>query len=678
MNSIPKIIPSLLDYITSTLHHKFLNLTQLQQIHAQILTNGYIHSTPLLTNFVSSCYRSHKPQYAVLFLQNLPKPGSLLWDSMIRVSLESDNCQDFVRFFNGLRCNHVIPSKSTLSLILRSCAGHCATQLGELFHCHIVKMGFVFDLVLQTGLLDFYAKVGNLGSAKLVFVEMPERDVVACNAMISALGKHGFVEEARNLFDGMLERDSCSWNSMISCYCKLGDIDSARLIFDGNPVKDVISWNAMIDGYCKSGQLMNAERLFFRMGSAKNFVTWNTMISGYVQYREFRRAIYAFQQMQAERVKPTEITMVGLLSACAHLGALDMGVWFHAYIRRKNLKIDVVLGNALIDMYCKCGSIEAAFDVFHDLPVKNVFCWNSIIVGLGMHGYAKEAIDVFMSMEKEGIKPDGVTFVGLLCGCSHSGLISVGRSYFSQMHAIYGVKPGIEHYGCMIDLLGRAGLLEEALNLILTMPIKPNSVVWGSLLRACQIHKDTKLTEHVTQNLMKLDPCDGGNYVFLSNIYASLKRWDDVDMCRKLMIERGVRKTPGCSSIEVDNIIHEFVAGDSSHPQFPQINVFLDKIAKELRGHGHEPDTASVLHDIEDEEKESAIIYHSERIAVAFGLMNTPPGKTIRVVKNLRTCSDCHTAMKHISELFKREIIVRDRNRFHHFRNGICSCKDYW
>ncbi|KAM7527591.1 hypothetical protein LguiB_031001 [Lonicera macranthoides] len=465
---------------------------------------------------------------------------------------------------------------------------------------------------------------------------------------------------------------------MITCYCKLGNIDSAQLMFDQNPVKDVVSWNAMMDGYCKSGQLMSAEELFTRMGAAKNFVTWNTMIAGYVHCREFGRALNVFQQMQAERVKPTEVTMVSLLSACAHLGALDMGGWIHAYIKRNRYKIDVVLGNALIDMYCKCGSIEAALDVFHGLHVKNIFCWNSIIVGLGMHGYGKEAIDMFISMVKEGIKPDGVTFVGLLCACSHSGMITTGRRYFSQMHNIYGIEPGIEHYGCMVDLLGRSGHLEEALELIGTMRMKPNSMVWGSLLRACQMHKDTKVGEQVTERLLDLDPCDGGNYVFLSNLYASLNRWKDVDTCRKLMVETGVTKTPGCSSIEVDNIVHEFVAGDTSHPQFSQINAFLDEISKELREHGYESDRGAVLHDIEDEEKENAVRHHSERIAIAFGLMSTPPGKTIRVVKNLRSCSDCHSVIKLISKIFTREIIVRDKNRFHHFRDGFCSCNDYW
>ncbi|XP_042494586.1 pentatricopeptide repeat-containing protein At1g08070, chloroplastic-like [Macadamia integrifolia] len=619
-----------------------------------------------------------KLDYAVRFLQHLPKPNLPLWNSMIELSLGSGFVQECIGLYNSMVREDIFPDNKTFTVVLRACTAIASASVGEGFHCQILKMGFEFDLFLQTGLLDFYAKVGDLSSAKRLFVEMPDRDVVAHNVMIAALGKHGYVNDARNLFDDMPDRNSSSWNSMISCYCKLGDILSARLIFDRNPVKDVVSWNAMIDGYCKLDDLTKARELFDRMGSGKNSVTWNTMISACVQNGEFGKAISTFHQMQEQNVKPTEVTMVSLLSACAHLGALDIGKWIHAYIRRQNLRTDVVLGNALIDMYGKCGSIEAALEVFHRLPLKNIFCWNSIIGGLGMHGYGDEAINAFVEMEKEGIKPDGVTFVGLLSGCSHSGLVSEGRQYFSQMRGVYGVNPRIEHYGCMVDLLGRAGFLEEALKLVRTMPMVPNSVVWGSLVRACRIHKDTKISEQVTQHLLELDPNDGGNYVFLSNTYASVNRWEDVELCRRLMHERGIHKTPGCSSIEVDNVLHEFVAGDTSHPHFTKINAFLDEIAWELRGLGHEPDTASVLHDIEEEEKESAVRYHSERIAVAFGLMSTPPGKSIRVVKNLRTCDDCHATLKLISKLFMREIIVRDKNRFHYFRDGSCSCNDYW
>ncbi|XP_052187165.1 pentatricopeptide repeat-containing protein At3g29230-like isoform X1 [Diospyros lotus] len=552
MGSIPRTVPLLADCLTVILSkNNLLSLNQLQQIHSQLLTNGNLSSTALLTSFLASCYRVQKRHNPLLILQTLPNPDPLLWNYMVRVSLESNNLQDFLCFYNGLRGNNLVPSVSTISLILRSCASLCATQLGKSFHSQIMKMGSVPDVILLTALLDFYAKVGDLTSAKLVFVEMPERDVVANNAMISALSKHGFIEAAQSLFDDMPERDSCSWNSMITSYCKLGQTDVARLMFNRNPVKNVVSWNAIIDGYCKLGQIMNAEELFVQMGSIKNTVTWNTMIAGYVQSMEFSKAISVFQQMQAERVEATEVTMASLLSACAHLGVLELGERVHAYIRKKNLRVDVVLGNALIDMYCKCGSIEAALRVFHGLPTKNIFCWNSIIIGLGIHGYGREAIDVFVSMDKDKVKPDGVTFIGLLSGCTHSGLIAEGR----------------------------AGLLEEALQLIKAMPMKPNSVVWGSLLQACQVHEDIEFGMQVTQYLFELDPSDEGNFVFLSNLYASLNCWDDVSICRRLMIARGMQKTPGCSSVELDNIEHEFVVEETSPPckSHNLLHLFLSK-----------------------------------------------------------------------------------------------------
>ncbi|KAL4558431.1 hypothetical protein LXL04_036631 [Taraxacum kok-saghyz] len=845
---------SILGYILSTLDSKFLTPKQLQQIHSQILTNGYLVSTPIITTFLYSCYHSRNPIYALQFLYNLPGSfsKSSFWGSMIKPSLESNNLrdfftcynammwcrgydanspsvgmfasvfqygakmgdsqlgklfhcvvakwgldsdlvlqtglldfyaktgdlrsakkvfeemshrdvvacnvmisvlgkhgliedarvlfdsmpekdsyswnsiiscyfkigdiesarlifdrnpikntiswnvlidgysksgylnnshnfEDFVTLYNRMRFSDMCPSQTILSLLLQSCASFSASQLGKSLHSEIFKWNFNHDVVLQTGLLDFYSKIGDLTSAKKVFDEMPQRDIVANNAMISAYSKHGFVKDAQKLFDNMHEKNSATYNSMITCYSKTGDVDSARLIFESNPYKDIVSWNAMIDGYCKSNHLNQAEELFHKIETKnKNPVTWNTMIGGFVQGKELNRALCLFDQMQAERVKPTEVTMVSLLTACAHLGALNMGEWIHDYIKKNKLKIDVILGNALIDMYSKCGSISDAVKVFQKLQSKNIYCWNSIIVGLAMHGYGNKSIDYFNLMKKEGVKPDGITFIGLLCGCSHSGLITEGKNYFHQMRTEYGIEPGIEHFGCMVDLLGRSGFLLEALELITTMPLTPNAIVWGSLLRSCHKHKDTELGEHVTQKLLELDPYDGGNYVFLSNLYASLGRWKDVDSCRMLMVENRVRKIPGWSSIEVENAVYEFVAGDSSHPEFGQINEILGEIGRKLKEGGYEADTCSVLHDIDDEEKEMAVGYHSERIAIAFGLIRVPFGKVIRVVKNLRTCDDCHTAIKIISKVYEREIVMRDRNRFHHFKDGVCSCKDFW
>ncbi|KAL4184028.1 hypothetical protein AMTRI_Chr11g101300 [Amborella trichopoda] len=652
-----------------------LTLNQLHQIHSQIIINQLSKTHHLIANFLTSCLNLHHLHYvSLVYNQN---PTLSLSNFMIRASIQCGSLGNAVFFFRRMLSSEMCPDNNTFLMVLRACAASNGIVVGQSIHNTILKMGFDYDGHLQTTILDMYAKNRDLGSAHKVFERMRERDVVACNAMIMAYSRHGHVELALEIFKGMNKKNNVSWNAMIDCYCKSGNLEAARQIFDRNPARDVVSWNTMITGYCKSGILALAKELFDAMDS-RNSITWNTMISGYVHTGDFTDAFSLFHQMQVERVRVNEVTLVSLLSACAHLGALDMGKWIHAYMRHKRFKFDVVLGTALVDMYLKCGSLDIALQIFKELPHKNIFSWNSIISGLAMHGYGLEAIDAFNRMRECNIKPDGVTFVGLLSGCSHSGLVDEGKGLFSLMRDEYGIEPKVEHYGCMVDLLARAGLLKEAVVLIETMPVEPNPVVLGSILHACEVHKDIELSERMIKRLLELDPRDGGNYVFLSNVYACRKNWDDVDAIRKEMRDRGVRKTPGCSLIEVSNAVHEFTVGDSSHPQFAQISAFLDEINWGVREIGYEAKTEPVLHDIEEEEKESAVRYHSEKLAIAFGLMSTEPGSVIRVVKNLRICSDCHVFIKFLSKKYKREIIVRDKSRFHHFRYGACSCKDYW
>ncbi|CAA7399678.1 unnamed protein product [Spirodela intermedia] len=657
------------------------NPRRLREIQAQIVVNPPLRADDALIQFVSSCARHLGSHHAALFLRHLPISLDVsLWNLGIRSSTESDSGTQFMVIYKAMLGDDGVPLvKSTLSLVLRGLTHSSADKLGESIHCQILKLGYGSDMFLGTGLLDFYAKIGRLPSAKQMFDEMPDRDVVTNNSMIATLSNHGFVDEARRLFDEMPVKSSATWNSMITGYCKSNRVGAARALFDRNPMKDVISWNAMIDGYCKVGQLEPAAQLFDEMGFGKNSVTWNTMITGYVHHRQFSAAVLLFRQMQTAGVWPTGVTMVCLLSACAHIGALDMGKWIHCYVQNQGLTIDVVLGNALIDMYCKCGAIDVALQVFRQMPVKNIFCWNSIITGLGMHGHGELAVEAFLEMHRRaGFRPDGVTFVGLLSGLSHSGMVSEGRRFFSQMAEVYGVEPEIEHYGCMVDLLGRAGHLHEALKLIGTMPIEPNAVVWGSLLRACRIHRNAAMSEQVARRLVALDPGDGGNYVLLSNIYASARRWEDVLGCRRAMAEKGVRKLPGSSIVEVNNAVHEFVVGDASHPEYPLIAAFLEELAGDLRALGYSPDVEAVLHDVEEEEKEGAVRFHSEKVAVAFAILKTAAGAQVRVVKNLRVCGDCHEFFKLAAVLLGREILLRDRSRFHRFAGGACSCKDFW
>lgn len=316
--------------------------------------------------------------------------------------------------------------------------------------------------------------------------------------------------------------------------------------------------------------------------------------------------------------------------------------------------------------------------MFDEVLQIDVILWNAMIVGYSKHGLGMEALQLFEQMHKLGMTPDDVTFVGVLSACSHAGLINEGRYYFDSMSRDHCIAPKVQHYACMVDLLGRAGCLNEAYDLIKKIPFDPDAAVWGALLAGCRVHANMGLGKVAAEHLYELEPHHSGHYVVLSNMYAASGRWDDVEKVRKKMKDRGVAKEPGLSWIEINHKVHTFLAGDRSHPQTKDIYTVLGILAKHMKYAGYVPNTNFVLHDVEEEQKNHIICYHSEKLAIAFGLINSPPTTTIQIVKNLRVCGDCHSAAKFISKLVSREIVVRDANRFHHFKDGQCSCGDYW
>lgn len=459
----------------------------------------------------------------------------------------------------------------------------------------------------------------------------------------------------------------------VNCRC----LDDARRVFEKMPRRDVVSWTTLISGYSRWGLVDDAYEVFERMPE-RNSVSWNAMIAAYVQSNRFREAFALFDRMRAEKVELDKFVAASMLSACTGLGALEQGEWIYRYIERSGIELDSKLATTVIDMYCKCGCLEKAFEVFNGLPRKGISSWNCMIGGLAMHGRGEAAIDLFKKMEKENVTPDDITLVNVLNACAHAGLVDEGRHYFDYMTKSYGIEPKMEHFGCMVDLLGRAGLLKEGRNLIGEMPMSPDAGVLGALLGACKIHGDIDMGEKIGKQVIELEPQNSGRYILLANLFASVGRWDDVANVRKLMNDRGVNKAPGCSMIELEGVVSEFIAGGRSHPQAKEIYSKVDEMLQCIRSVGYLPDKDGVLHDIDEEEKENPLYYHSEKLAIAFGLLKTNPGETIRISKNLRVCRDCHQASKLISKVFNREIIVRDRNRFHHFRGGQCSCKDYW
>lgn len=422
--------------------------------------------------------------------------------------------------------------------------------------------------------------------------------------------------------------------------------------------------------------------MFAKCPERTSVALWNAVISGFAKCGRSKEALELFDQMlqmEGEDVRADGITVVSALAACADLGALDAGEWIHDHAAKNSIQLDVFVGTALVDMYSKCGSIDLARKVFDEMPDRNVMSWTVMIRGLAMCGNGGDALALFSKMIDEGVKPDGITFVGVLSACSHSRLVDEGRRVFASMTRDFGIVPKSEHYSCVVDLLSRAGMLREAIEFIENMPLEPDAALWGSLLSACRRNpKEVELAEFVAGQLMEIEPDNDATYVLLSNIYAYNNRWDDVARVRRLMKERAIRKTPGCSSVEANGVVHEFIAGDRSHPQFEEIYGMVEEVALKLEDSGYVMDTSEVLLDIGEDEKRSSLLLHSEKLALAFGLISTNSSTTVRIVKNLRVCNDCHTMMKHVSEVFRREIVLRDRNRFHRFRDGSCSCSDFW
>ncbi|KAM7263499.1 hypothetical protein ACFE04_001182 [Oxalis oulophora] len=498
---------------------------------------------------------------------------------------------------------------------LSSILKSCRISSAKCLHSQAIKFGYESDLYVRTNLLNVYAKAGDVKSADKLFVRMSERSLVSLTAMITSYAKHGELERARELFDELRE-------------------------------KDVVCWNVMIDGYAQNGMA--------------------------------NESLALFRGMLAAKVRPDEVTVLAVLSACGQIGASDSGRWVHSYIKNNGIQVNVRVGTALIDMYSKCGDLEDARQVFENLDNKDVVAWNSMIMGYAIHGFVQEALQLFNEMLMIGIQPSDITFIGVLTACANSGLVTEGRSFFKSMKENYWIEPKIEHYGCMMNLLGRAGQLEEAYDLVRNMKIKPDTVLWGTLLGACRQHGNVGLAEEVVEFLVENDLANSGTYVLLSNVYAAAGDWDGVGKVRALMKESGIAKEPGCSSIEVNNKIHEFLAGDLRHPNCGEIYTKLEEINGWLKDCGYTPQTETVLHDLEKSQREQSLAVHSEKLALAFGLISTRPGTTLKVVKNLRVCPDCHAVTKLLSKITGRKIVMRDRNRFHHFENGICSCRDYW
>ncbi|XP_015574346.1 pentatricopeptide repeat-containing protein At4g33990 [Ricinus communis] len=609
------------------------------------------------------------------------------WNAMISGYCQNGNVVEVLDIVDEMRKDGVAMDAFAVASILPVCAKLNDVLSGKLIHLLVIKLGLEFDSFVSNALIAMYAKFGSLGLAQKVFDHMVVRDIVSWNSIIAAYEQNDDAATARSFFDKMrqigVRPDLLTVLSLASIVAQLNDHQNSRSIHGfvtrrGWFMKDTVIGNAVVDMYAKLGATESARAVFERL-PVKDVISWNTLITGYAQNGLASEAIEVYNMMEeCKEVSPTQGTWVSILPAYSHLGALHQGMRTHGHVIKNSLHLDVFVGTCLIDMYGKCGKLDDAMSLFYEVPRKDAVPWNAIISCHAVHGHGEKVIKLFREMIDDGVKPDQVTFVSLLSACSHSGLVSDGQRYFRMMQEEYGIKPILKHYGCIVDLYGRAGDLEMAYKFIKDMPIQPDASMWGALVGACRIYGNVELGKYASACLFEVDSENAGYYVLLSNIYATVGKWEGADKVRALARDRGLRKTPGWSSVEVNNKVDVFYTGNKSHPRYHEIYRELSDLTSKMKTLGYLPDFSFVLQDVEEDEKEHILISHSERLAIAYGIISTPPRTPIRIFKNLRVCGDCHTATKLIARITEREIIVRDSNRFHHFRNGICSCGDYW
>ncbi|CAL0308794.1 unnamed protein product [Lupinus luteus] len=699
------------------------SIKQLKQIQSLIITMGLSSYVAFQNKVIVFCctMESGDMGYAHKLFDTIAEPSVFIWNTMIK-GYSKVNCpQNGVSMYLQMLANDTKPDGFTFPFLLKGFRKDSALRYGKVLLNHAVKHGLLSNLFVQKAFIHVFSLHGMVHMAHKVFDmggNAASWEVITWNIMISGYNRVKQFEESKKLFiemekkgvlpnsvtlvlmlsvcsklrdlnggrhiyckyikDGIVEPGLTLENALIDMFAACGEMDAAQGIFNQMEIRDVISWTSIVTGFIGSGQFDLARTYFYQMPE-RDYVSWTAMIDGYLRKNRFKEALELFREMQMSNVKPDEFTMVSILTACAHLGALELGEWVKTYIDKNSIKNDTFVGNALMDMYFKCGNVEKARKVFKEMHQKDKFTWTAMIVGLAINGHGEEALSMFSDMIEASVTPDEVTYIGVLCACTHAGMVEKGRKFFASMTIQHGIKPNVTHYGCMVDLLGRAGNLKEALEVILNMPVKPNSIVWGSLLGACRVHKNVEMAEMAAKQILELEPENGAAYVLLCNIYAACKQWENVRQVRRTMMEKGIKKTPGCSMMELNGNVYEFVAGDQSHPQSKEIYEKLENMIQDLKYvAGYSPDTSEVFLDIGEEDKETALYRHSEKLAIAYALISSGPGITIRIVKNLRMCVDCHHMAKLVSKAYNRELIVRDKTRFHHFKNGSCSCNNFW
>ncbi|GAB2273690.1 hypothetical protein Dimus_008471 [Dionaea muscipula] len=695
-------------FVVSLSAIKGLNdLDLIESLRGVVIKTGYEGDVVVGTAILNAYSSYGKIDTALCFFERMPEKNEYSWSTMIAALSRCGRICDAAALFMKVPQQTV----STQTAMMTAYAQNDRIREAELIFNCIPNP----NVVTWNAMISGYMLKGMLKEAKDLFTSMPARNSASSAAIISGFVQNSRDEEALHFFthlhrSGDLPNHSCFTSSLFACanigaigigkqihsltfktgsccnsfvgnglismYAKVHCMDDASLVFSTMGLKDTVSWNSLITGLAENGMLDDARDTFEKM-PGRDVVSWTAMISAYTHSGQEHIALKMFVDMMGEGLKPSESTITSVVSAYARLGSTNLGKQIHGFILKLGLAGCLFICNALITMYFKCGSADGLC-IFHEMSQRDIISWNAALAGCAQNGLGKEAVKLFRSMDGEAILPNELTFLEVLCACSRAGLLDEGWSYFNSMQEVYGIKPLVYHYTCMVDLVGRFGKLFEAEALIESMPVESDSVIWEALLGACRIHNNIELAKKVAEKLFQMGTHKPGTYVLLSNIYASEGRWDEVRAIRDLMNAHKVSKEPGISWIQIKNKVHYFCVADKRHDCVEDIYLLLKDYQERLKMMGYVPDTNFVLHDVEEEQKEDELLYHSEKLAISFGILSTPKGACIQIMKNLRICGDCHTFMKFISKVDQRKIIVRDGTRYHHFKDGLCSCGDYW
>uniref|UniRef100_A0A803QMV5 DYW domain-containing protein n=1 Tax=Cannabis sativa TaxID=3483 RepID=A0A803QMV5_CANSA len=628
--------------------------------HAHIIKTLHAPLPSFLSNHLINMYaKLDLLNSAHLILSFTPTRSVVTWTSLIAGSVQNAHFASALLHYTNMCREGIQPNDFTFPCVFKASASLRLPVTGKQLHALAMKAGQIGDVFVGCGCFDMYCKTGFWEDATQVFDEMPRRNIVMWNACISnaVLGGrprttiHKFVE-----FLGVGgEPNSITFCAFLNACSDTLNLELGRqlhgFVIRYGFGKDVSVMNGLIDFYGKCRDIVSSTMVFDRI-TRGNDVSWCSMMAVYVQNDEEEKALEIFLQSRKAGIELNDFMVSTILSACAGLSGFELGRSVHALAVKACVEGNVFVGSALVDMYGKCGSVIDAQHVFKEMPQRNSITWNAMISAHAHQGHANMALAMFEEMMSSSseTRPNYVTFVCVLSACSRAGAVQKGMEIFESMTTIFGIEPGEEHYACVVDLLGRAGLVERAYDFIKKMPMQPTISVWGALLGACKMYKKTELGKIAADNLFKLDPNDSGNHVVLSNMFAADGRWEEATLVRKEMKEVGIKKGTGYSWITVKNAIHIFQSKDTSHERNSEIQRMLTELRKEMKEAGYIPDTNFALFDLEEEEKVSEVWYHSEKIALAFGLIAIPPGVPIRITKNLRICGDCHSAIKFISD----------------------------